>query len=470
MLECTYMPISPAARGSAPACFLRIAAADRLASWPAAGESGNTMGGVGLPLLPADSLETTYTSKNCHCKKSMCLKLYCDCFAAGIYCSNCACSNCMNDQAHSELVMQKRDQIKQRDPEAFVTKIRVNQEATAQHKKGCNCRRSHCLKKYCECFQAAVKCGSQCKCTECRNIDGGPSRPPSKPEATQRVHKISNAEQQVRRSTTHLQLWLPPFRFWPQYSLHDTVLLNHSYVFGLSGCCTMRPGHGLLQLVISRTYCFLVSIPFLLHGCLASMPVPGPCFCSLIHALLVPFLQQQQQQVTQQRLMNEAATAQEQRRLAAQQQAQQRVAATAQQQQLGPSTSPAAGGPSSSGVSVPIRMESSAPAAAVAAGMPVIAAVSDQMELYTTSHTSSIFYAIHCFLVCFLSDFRPCVLHLKLKHCAACRCTCCHRYLLYFACAGKTSYILACQRRERSPVLAHCLSSVQQAKVGLFLF
>lgn len=36
------------------------------------------------------------TTKHCHCKKSKCLKLYCDCFAAGLYCNNCNCASCAN--------------------------------------------------------------------------------------------------------------------------------------------------------------------------------------------------------------------------------------------------------------------------------------------------------------------------------------------------------------------------------------
>jgi Tesmin/TSO1-like CXC domain, cysteine-rich domain len=35
--------------------------------------------------------------RRCHCVKSQCLKLYCDCFAAGQYCSGCSCSDCQNN-------------------------------------------------------------------------------------------------------------------------------------------------------------------------------------------------------------------------------------------------------------------------------------------------------------------------------------------------------------------------------------
>ena len=35
-------------------------------------------------------------SKKCNCKKSKCLKLYCECFAAGAFCDQCSCQNCQN--------------------------------------------------------------------------------------------------------------------------------------------------------------------------------------------------------------------------------------------------------------------------------------------------------------------------------------------------------------------------------------
>ena len=35
----------------------------------------------------------------------------------------------------------------------------------------CNCRKSGCIKKYCDCFRKGKVCGNDCLCENCQNIE-----------------------------------------------------------------------------------------------------------------------------------------------------------------------------------------------------------------------------------------------------------------------------------------------------------
>ncbi|KAG2433930.1 hypothetical protein HXX76_008282 [Chlamydomonas incerta] len=120
-------------------------------------------------------------TKRCNCKKARCLKLYCVCFAAGVFCSGCACRECLNAVETADLVHAERSKKLAASPGAFAPKVGAKGEGELAHKKGCRCRRSRCVKKYCECYDAQVFCGGNCRCEQCQNMPRGGAPPPGLP-------------------------------------------------------------------------------------------------------------------------------------------------------------------------------------------------------------------------------------------------------------------------------------------------
>ncbi|XP_021105938.1 protein lin-54 homolog isoform X3 [Heterocephalus glaber] len=81
-------------------------------------------------IIPSES--ASRPRKPCNCTKSLCLKLYCDCFANGEFCNNCNCTNCYNNLEHE------------------------NERQKA--------------------IKAKIMCSSICKCIGCKNFEESPER------------------------------------------------------------------------------------------------------------------------------------------------------------------------------------------------------------------------------------------------------------------------------------------------------
>ncbi|KAM6158107.1 tesmin [Rhynchocyon petersi] len=103
---------------------------------------------------------------------------YCDCFASGDFCNNCNCNNCCNNLRHELERFKAIKACLDRNPDAFQPKIGPGRpgDIKPRHNRGCNCRRSGCLKNYCECYEANIMCSSICKCIGCKNYEGSPEQ------------------------------------------------------------------------------------------------------------------------------------------------------------------------------------------------------------------------------------------------------------------------------------------------------
>uniref|UniRef100_A0AC34F0D0 CRC domain-containing protein n=1 Tax=Panagrolaimus sp. ES5 TaxID=591445 RepID=A0AC34F0D0_9BILA len=114
-------------------------------------------------------------NKPCSCKNSQCLKLYCKCFANGEFCVNCKCQGCHNSFGSAERSIAIKEALV-KNPLAFKSKIGVgrkrgNDDVERVHTNGCHCKKSQCMKNYCECYEAKVACSDRCSCNGCRNTE-----------------------------------------------------------------------------------------------------------------------------------------------------------------------------------------------------------------------------------------------------------------------------------------------------------
>lgn len=142
----------------------------------------------------------------CQCKKSACVKKYCPCYSAGGVCGpSCQCQGCKNrgsseiqksrnmlkldykgrkrvnsksgksspysraylkDRIYSETLTKKNGSLKR-----LKGLKKISKKLNFKSKTQCNCKNSRCVKMYCECFKNGAKCGDNCSCIDCYNMD-----------------------------------------------------------------------------------------------------------------------------------------------------------------------------------------------------------------------------------------------------------------------------------------------------------
>ena len=100
----------------------------------------------------------------CNCKNSGCLKRYCECFSKMKFCDvNCQCKNCLNNIKNEK---ERNEAIRIYLIKSPISFKKMNMDLNSVT---CNCKKSNCLKNYCECYQFGLKCTYNCGCVDCKN-------------------------------------------------------------------------------------------------------------------------------------------------------------------------------------------------------------------------------------------------------------------------------------------------------------
>jgi len=125
------------------------------------------------------SLSSTLSSEinpekpKCKCRKTNCLKFYCECFIRGGMCgTECGCTGCMNNTENLEirnLLMVDHFEKHNWDTSKLTLNSELILAPSFKEHSHCKCSKSGCNKKYCECFRVGRSCSVLCGCKECDN-------------------------------------------------------------------------------------------------------------------------------------------------------------------------------------------------------------------------------------------------------------------------------------------------------------
>ena len=104
----------------------------------------------------------------CTCTRTQCLKKYCACFSFGKFCQGCDCKGCLNVPNNNTILEEgDKNNYNQKEKEINVKKNLCQENKTQAIV--CNCTKSKCMKKYCECYKMNINCGNLCRCIDCQN-------------------------------------------------------------------------------------------------------------------------------------------------------------------------------------------------------------------------------------------------------------------------------------------------------------
>eukprot|EP00462_Mataza_sp_D1_P011044 CAMPEP_0175151702 /NCGR_PEP_ID=MMETSP0087-20121206/18674_1 /TAXON_ID=136419 /ORGANISM="Unknown Unknown, Strain D1" /LENGTH=481 /DNA_ID=CAMNT_0016437991 /DNA_START=41 /DNA_END=1486 /DNA_ORIENTATION=+ len=208
--------------------------------------------GASQPVTSSLGVSQQEKPKGCNCKRSRCLKLYCECFAGQLFCGIwCRCEECYNVDRPEYKNSRERSitHTLTKNKHAFIRKTEL---------KGCRCKRSGCLKKYCECFQAGAACTMDCRCVGCKNIDDPDSDAPAAKRSKPSPSNTISSSQSIRRPYHPQQTQFPIPVQPPQFATINQAAQVLSMNGGISTLppsttVTTTPPSGILQSIYQAT-------------------------------------------------------------------------------------------------------------------------------------------------------------------------------------------------------------------------